>query len=43
MTNEKLTRATRGMPIPKLTVKQLEKSMSISDALKILGKRETNA
>lgn len=43
MTNEKLTRATRGMPIPKLTVKQIEKSMSISDALKILGKSETNA
>ena len=43
MTNEKLTRATRGMPIPKLTVKQIEKSMSVSDALKILGKHETDA
>lgn len=43
MTNEKLTRATRGMPIPKLTVKQIEKSMSVSDALQILGKRGTNA
>lgn len=43
MTNEKLTRATRGMPIPKLTVKQIEKSMSVSDALKILGEHETNA
>lgn len=43
MNNEKLTRATRGMPIPKLTVKQIEKSMSVSDALKILGKRETDA
>lgn len=42
MTNEKLTRATRGMPIPKLTVKQIEKGMTISDALKILGKRDTN-
>lgn len=43
MTNEKLTRATRGMPIPKLTVEQIEKSMTIRDALKILGKRDTNA
>ena len=42
MTNEKLTRATRGMPIPKLTVEQIEKSMSVSDALKILRKRETD-
>ena len=42
MTNEKLTRATRGMPIPKLTVKQIEKSMTIRDALKILGKRDTS-
>lgn len=43
MTNEKLNRHTRGMPIPKLTVKQIEKSMTIRDALKILGKRETDA
>ena len=43
MTNKKLTRATRGMPIPKLTVEQIEKSMTIRDALKILGKRETDA
>lgn len=43
MNNKKLTRATRGMPIPKLTVEQIEKSMSVSDALKILGKRETDA
>lgn len=43
MTNEKLNRHTRGMPIPKLTVKQIEKSMSVSDALKIFGKRGTNA
>lgn len=27
----------------KLTVKQIEKSMSVSDAFKILGKRGTNA
>lgn len=43
MTNEKLNRHTRGMPIPKLTVKQIEKGMSVSDALKILGKLETDA
>lgn len=43
MTNKKLTRATRGMPIPKLTIKQIEKSMTIRDALQILGKRETDA
>lgn len=43
MTNKKLTRATRGMPIPKLTVNQIEKSMTTRDALKILGKRGTNA
>lgn len=43
MNNKKLTRATRGMPIPKLTVEQIEKSMTIRDALKILGKRETDA
>lgn len=43
MTNEKLNRHTRGMPIPKLTVKQIEKNMTIRDALKILGKRETDA
>lgn len=43
MNQEKLNRHTRGMPIPKLTIKQIEKSMSISDALKILRKRETDA
>lgn len=43
MNQEKLNRHTRGMPIPKLTVKQIEKSMSIRDALKILGKSETTA
>lgn len=43
MTNKKLNRHTRGMPIPKVTVKQIEKSMTICDALKILGKRGTNA
>lgn len=43
MNNKKLTRVTRGMPIPKLTVKQIEKNMTIRDALKILGKRGTNA
>lgn len=42
MINEKLNRHTRGMPIPKLTVKQIEKGMTISDALKILGKRKTD-
>lgn len=43
MNQEKLNRHTRGMPIPKSTVKQIEKGMSVSDALKILGKSETNA
>ena len=43
MTNKKLNRHTRGMPIPKLTVKQIEKSMTIRDAFKILGKSGTNA
>lgn len=43
MNQEKLNRHTHGMPIPKLTVKQIEKSMTIRDALKILGKRDTNA
>lgn len=43
MNQEKLNRHTHGMPIPKLTVKQIEKSMTISDALKILGKSETDA
>lgn len=43
MTNSKLNSHTRGMPIPKLTVKQIEKSMTTRDALKILGKCGTDA
>lgn len=32
----KLKRSTRGMPIPKYSVEEIEKNMTIEDAIKIL-------